>query len=67
MVTHEIVINLHMHTPYSDGSYSHGQIAQAARESGLDAVIITDHNVLVNGLEDYYGESGRRVLVMVVE
>jgi hypothetical protein len=56
-----------MHTPYSDGSYSHGQIAQAARDSGLDAVIITDHNVLVNGLEDYYGESGRRVLVMVGE
>ena len=27
---HEIVINLHMHTPYSDGHGTHDDIAQAA-------------------------------------
>ena len=41
----EIVINLHMHTTYSDGSGTHADIANAAIKAGLDAVIITDHNV----------------------
>ena len=47
----EIVINLHMHTRYSDGSGTHKDIAQAAIQNGLDAVIVTDHNVLVEGVE----------------
>src|SRR6185295_2624926 len=51
---HEIVVNLHMHTRYSDGSGTHKDIAQAAMQAGLDAVIVTDHNVLVQGLEGYY-------------
>jgi len=50
----EIVINLHMHTRYSDGSGTHKDIAQAAIQTGLDVVIVTDHNVLVQGLEGYY-------------
>src|SRR5512138_3804221 len=55
---HEIVVNLHMHTRYSDGTGTHKDIAQAAIKAGLDAVIVTDHNVLVQGLEGYY-RSGR--------
>ena len=51
---HELVINLHMHTRYSDGHGSHGDIAAAAMQAGLDAVIVTDHNVWVDGPEDYY-------------
>src|SRR5512138_1750718 len=51
---HEIVVNLHMHTRYSDGTGTHKDIAQAAIKAGLDAVIVTDHNVLVQGLEGYY-------------
>lgn len=51
---HEIVINLHMHTRYSDGSGTHKDIAKAALQAGLDAVIVTDHNVLVQGVEGYY-------------
>src|SRR5574339_150972 len=51
---HEIVINLHMHTRYSDGAGTHKDIGQAAIKTGLDAVIVTDHNVLVQGLEGYY-------------
>ena len=50
---HEILLNLHMHTRYSDGSGSHEDIARAALRSGLDAVIVTDHNVLVRGIEGY--------------
>jgi hypothetical protein len=51
---HEIVVNLHMHTRYSDGTGTHKDIAQAAIRAGLDVVIVTDHNVLVQGLEGYY-------------
>ena len=51
---HEIVVNLHMHTRYSDGSGTHKDIAHAAMKTGLDAVIVTDHNVLVQGVEGYY-------------
>ena len=64
---HEYVINLHMHTPYSDGHGTHGEIAQAAIRAGLDAVIVTDHNVLVQGPEGYYGEDDQRVLMLIGE
>jgi hypothetical protein len=64
---HELTINLHMHTYYSDGHASHGEIAQAAIQSGLDAVIVTDHNVLVEGPEDYYHQGDRKVLLLVGE
>lgn len=50
---HEAIINLHMHTPYSDGTGTHAEIAAAARRAGLDAVIITDHNIRVEGFEGY--------------
>jgi len=62
---HEIVVNLHMHTRYSDGSGTHKDIAQAAMEADLDAVIVTDHNVLVQGVEGYYRSGPRRVLLLV--
>ena len=64
---HEIIVNLHMHTRYSDGYGSHEDIAAAACQSGLDAVIVTDHNVWVNGPEDYYKNGDRRVLLLVGE
>jgi hypothetical protein len=62
---HEIVVNLHMHTRYSDGTGTHKDIAQAALKTGLDAVIVTDHNVLVQGVEGYYRVSRNRVLLLV--
>ena len=64
---HEIVVNLHMHSTFSDGHATHAGIAQAAIRAGLDAVIITDHNVWVNGLEGYFSEENKRVLVLVGE
>ncbi|MDI6814234.1 MAG: PHP domain-containing protein, partial [Desulfitobacteriaceae bacterium] len=64
---HEAVINLHMHTPYSDGFYTHTQIAQAALKSNLDAVIVTDHNVLVKGVERLVQSGERRTLLLVGE
>jgi hypothetical protein len=64
---HEILINLHLHTPYSDGRGSHAEIARAALEAGLDAVIVTDHNVWVGEVEGYHADNGRRVLLLVGE
>jgi len=64
---HEIILNLHMHTRYSDGAGSHADIAAAAMKAGLDAVIVTDHNVWVNGPAGYKKEGDRRVLLMVGE
>jgi hypothetical protein len=64
---HEIVVNIHMHTSYSDGFLSHPQIAQAALQAGLDAVIVTDHNVWVKDHERYYEDGERSVLMLVGE
>lgn len=64
---HELIVNLHMHTRYSDGHGSHADIAAAAMRAGLDAVIVTDHNVYVEGPEDYYTAGDRRVLLLVGE
>lgn len=66
-MTQEIIVNLHMHTTYSDGTGTHQEIARAAIQSGLDAVIVTDHNVLVQGVEGYIREGERRVLLLVGE
>lgn len=64
---HELTLNLHMHTTYSDGSGSHEDIAQAALRAGIDAVIVTDHNVWVNGVDGYRAANGRRMLLIVGE
>ena len=64
---YEAVINLHMHTPYSDGHCNHAEIARLAIQTGLDAVIVTDHNVYVNGPEDVYKDGNRRALLLIGE
>ena len=47
---------MHMHTPYSDGEGSHAEIARAAQIAGIDFIIVTDHNVLVQGIDGYVGD-----------
>lgn len=64
---HEFTVNLHIHTRYSDGTGTHAQIAQAALEQGIDCIIITDHNVYVQGLEGYVRKNGRKLLLLVGE
>jgi hypothetical protein len=63
MNIYEYAGNLHVHTSYSDGEALHAQVAQAAGGAGLDFVVVTDHNVWVDGLERYYG----KVLLLVGE
>jgi len=64
---HEVTVNLHMHTRYSDGSGVHKDIAAAALKAGVDAVIVTDHNILVQGFEGYYKDKNRKILMLIGE
>lgn len=64
---HEIKIALHIHTKYSDGQATHQELAEIAAEAGLDAIITTDHNILIQGLDGYYGDGHKRILLLVGE
>ncbi len=51
---------IHVHSVFSDGSGDIKEIAAYANESGLDYVIITDHNTLralYEGYEGWYGNT----------
>jgi hypothetical protein len=63
----ELVINLHMHTIYSDGTGTHAELAEAAINAGLDAIIVTDHNIWVQGIEGYHGDDEQKVLMLIGE
>ncbi len=63
----EIVVALHMHTVYSDGHGKHADLAQAGLKAGLDAIIVTDHNVWVQGMEGYTRQGKKQLLTLVGE
>jgi len=63
----ELVINLHMHTTYSDGSGTHAELGQAALKTGVDVLLVTDHNILVQGVDAYYKEGKKRALLLACE
>jgi hypothetical protein len=56
-----------MHTPYSDGVKWHAEIAEDAIRAGLDFIIVTDHNIWVDGVEGYYHNEFGSVLLLVGE
>lgn len=64
---YELIINLHIHSQYSDGTGTHAEIAKAALATGLDAIIVTDHNVWVNGPEGYHQNGDQKMLLLVGE
>ncbi|NDJ55281.1 MAG: hypothetical protein GYB68_19590, partial [Chloroflexi bacterium] len=63
---YEYVGNMHMHTPYSDGESYHDEIAQAALSAGLDFIIVTDHNVWIDGVAGYVGPTPDQQLLMMI-
>jgi predicted metal-dependent phosphoesterase TrpH len=63
----ELIVNLHIHTRFSDGEGSHSQIGNVALKIGIDVVIITDHNILVRGVDQYFQRNHQRVLMLVGE
>ncbi len=63
----ELTINLHMHTIYSDGSGTHAELGKAALKTGVDVLIVTDHNILVEGVNGYFRDGKQKVLVLAGE
>lgn len=57
MSLYEYAGNVHMHTVYSDGTALHAELGRIASAAGLDFLIVTDHNVWVDGVEGYYGDA----------
>jgi hypothetical protein len=64
---HELIINLHMHTTYSDGSGTHADLGRAALNTGVDVLLVTDHNILVEGANEYFRDGKKRALVLACE
>ncbi|MGB9887422.1 MAG: PHP domain-containing protein [Moorellales bacterium] len=56
--------DLHVHTRASDGALTPEEVIRRAREAGLEAVAVTDHDTTA-GLEEAL-EAGRRLGVLVV-
>lgn len=57
---HELIGAIHIHSKYSDGSGEVREIAEIASESGLDFIMLTDHNTLRaldEGLEGWYNNT----------
>ena len=58
------IVDLHAHTTASDGSYTPAELVRYAKEKGLSALAITDHDT-VAGVEEAAAE-GARIGVQVV-
>ena len=56
--------DLHIHTTYSDGTYSPTEIVKKAKEVGLSAIAITDHDE-VGGIPEAL-EEGKKLGVKIV-
>jgi len=63
----ELIINLHMHTTYSDGSGIHADLCRAALKTSVDVLLVTDHNVWVQGVDAYCEIGNKRTLIIACE
>ncbi|MGI8734064.1 MAG: CehA/McbA family metallohydrolase [Pyrinomonadaceae bacterium] len=57
--------DLHMHTVHSDGNWTVAELISSARQTGLDFIVITDHNTASHHEEiDRLGQGFRQPLVL---
>ena len=63
----EYKFSLHIHTNYSDGKANHEDLTDIAMQAGLDGIITTDHNIWVEGLDGFYGEGNKKIMLLVGE
>jgi hypothetical protein len=63
----ELIVNLHMHTTYSDGSGTYAELGRAALKTGVDVLLVTDHNILIQGVDTYYRDGKNQTLVIACE
>lgn len=47
------MVDLHIHSYYSDGVYSPKELTQKAKNLGIDTLALTDHNC-IDGLDDFF-------------
>ena len=67
MSLHEYKGALHVHSTYSDGDASVPEILDAARESGLDFVVLADHATLAARRDGWEGWHGGVLLAVGTE
>lgn len=58
------VIDLHVHTTYSDGSYTPKEVVRLAKDIGLSAIAITDHDT-VGGVEQALIEGDKLGIIVI--
>jgi len=63
----ELVVALHMHTRYSDGTGLHADLAEAGLKAGTDVLLVSDHNLLVQGLDAYHQRGKQKLLMLIGE
>lgn len=49
------LVDLHVHSNFSDGACSPTEVVRLAKEAGLSAVALTDHNT-IDGLDDFLSQ-----------
>ena len=49
-----MLVDLHMHTVYSDGVYSPSDVVAMAINSGVDVISITDHDTIDAYTDELY-------------
>ena len=59
---HDLACVIHVHSTYSDGTGTVGEIARAAEAAGVDVVLLTDHDTLAAKREEGW-HGGALVLV----
>ena len=57
-------IDFHIHTTHSDGSFTPTEIISMAKEAGLTAIALTDHNT-VSGVPAFMAEAARQGVTAV--
>ena len=63
----ELIVNIHIHSKYSDGVKTPPEIARDAARCGVDVIILTDHNVFPRGFDGYYSYKDKKVLLITGE
>lgn len=63
----EILCSLHNYTKFSGYTHTFYDIAQAALDCGLDAVLLSDRNVYPVGHDQYYYRAERRLIALCGE
>ena len=57
---YNVLLEMHSHTYYSDGSMSPEQVVEWAIAYGFTAIVVSDHNIIAGGLvaQDYARRKG---------